>query len=238
MVAKYAAEFSAEEKEEGKSSQSGNGGGFSEDEDPTVTNARIDAILEQDRLMLFMKGTASEPKCKYSRATVALLEKNSIPFSTYNILEDKPLRAQIKVYKEYPTFPQLYCYGELVGGHDILSQMDADGILGKEIEEMLLEGLHKKIDRIIGQSPVVLFMKGTADEPRCGFSARSVAALKDAGLEFTTYDILADPAVRAEIKVYKDWKTFPQLYVNGELEGGCDIIMEMAETGELEKILE
>jgi monothiol glutaredoxin len=97
------------------------------------------------------------------------------------------------------------------------------------------------IDRIKGQlasAPVVLFMKGTPDFPQCGFSAQTVAALRACGAKFQSVDIFEDPELREALKKYSSWPTYPQLYVNGELVGGCDIALEMYHSGELKKLLE
>ncbi len=90
----------------------------------------------------------------------------------------------------------------------------------------------------IGSNPVILYMKGTPQMPMCGFSMRTVEALKQCNREFAYVNIIADPEIRESLPGYADWPTFPQLYVNGELVGGCDIAMEMAESGELLKIVE
>ena len=91
------------------------------------------------------------------------------------------------------------------------------------------------IQRAIDDNEVILFMKGTPDAPACGFSARTVAALKTIGAPFAAVDILPDPRIRQELSAISEWPTIPQLFVNGELVGGCDIVTEMFETGELAK---
>ena len=96
------------------------------------------------------------------------------------------------------------------------------------------------IDRIKSQlsgSPVVLYMKGTPDFPQCGFSAAAVRALSAVGAEFSHVNIFEDPELREALKQYSNWPTYPQLYVNGELIGGADIILEMHSSGELQKVL-
>jgi len=95
----------------------------------------------------------------------------------------------------------------------------------------------QRIDEIVKGSDVVLFMKGTALFPQCGFSQRAVALLDHLGVAFETVDVLADPEVRQGIKDYSDWPTIPQLYVKGEFVGGSDIMMEMFEAGELQQLL-
>ena len=97
------------------------------------------------------------------------------------------------------------------------------------------------IDRIktqLAAAPVVLFMKGTPDFPQCGFSAQTVGALRACKAKFEAVNIFEDPEVREALKSYSNWPTYPQLYVNGELIGGCDITIEMYKSGELKKLLE
>ncbi len=94
-----------------------------------------------------------------------------------------------------------------------------------------------RIDEIVRSNDVVLFMKGSALFPQCGFSSRAVAILDHLGVQFETVDVLQDPEIRNGIKAYSDWPTIPQLYVKGEFLGGSDIMMEMYEAGELQQLL-
>ncbi len=96
----------------------------------------------------------------------------------------------------------------------------------------------ERIKAEIGSSPVVLFMKGTPDFPQCGFSAQTVAALRAVGAQFKSVNIFEEPELREGLKRYSNWPTYPQLYVKGELVGGCDITLEMYESGELKSLLE
>jgi monothiol glutaredoxin len=89
----------------------------------------------------------------------------------------------------------------------------------------------------IADNPVILFMKGNPDQPACGFSARTVAALQALGAPFAAVDILPDPRIRQELSGISNWPTIPQLFVKGELVGGCDIVTEMYESGELAEAL-
>jgi monothiol glutaredoxin len=93
------------------------------------------------------------------------------------------------------------------------------------------------IAEAIDDNKVILFMKGTPDAPACGFSARTVAALQAMDTPFAAVDILPDPRIRQELSALSNWPTIPQLFVDGELIGGCDIVMEMAESGELAAVL-
>jgi monothiol glutaredoxin len=94
-----------------------------------------------------------------------------------------------------------------------------------------------RIDEIVRNNEVVLFMKGTALFPQCGFSGRSIAILDQLGVPFETVDVLQDQEIRQGIKEYSDWPTIPQLYVKGEFVGGSDIMMEMFESGELQQLV-
>jgi monothiol glutaredoxin len=97
---------------------------------------------------------------------------------------------------------------------------------------------NSRIDEIVRSHDVVLFMKGSALFPQCGFSSRAVAILDHLGVPFETVDVLQDAEIRQGIKAYSDWPTIPQLYVKGEFVGGSDIMMEMFEAGELQQLLD
>jgi len=94
-----------------------------------------------------------------------------------------------------------------------------------------------RIDEIVKNNDVVLFMKGTALFPQCGFSSRAIAILDRLDAKYETVDVLQDQEIRQGIKTYSDWPTIPQLYVKGEFVGGSDIMMEMFESGELGQLL-
>ena len=96
---------------------------------------------------------------------------------------------------------------------------------------------NQRIDEIVNRNDIVLFMKGTALFPQCGFSSRAVAILDHLGVPFETVDVLQDAEIRQGIKAYSDWPTIPQLYVKGEFLGGCDIVREMYQSGELQELL-
>jgi|SRR5688572_20310582 monothiol glutaredoxin len=99
------------------------------------------------------------------------------------------------------------------------------------------EALKQRIAETINQSRVVLFMKGSKHFPQCGFSAQVVQILKQKGAEFKDVNILADAELRQGLKEYSNWPTFPQLYVGGKLIGGCDIVISLNESGELDTVL-
>jgi monothiol glutaredoxin len=97
--------------------------------------------------------------------------------------------------------------------------------------------IRSAIAEAIAEHKVILFMKGTPEEPACGFSARTVAALQELDTPFAAVDILPDPRIRQELTAISNWPTIPQLFVDGELLGGCDIVTEMYESGELAQAL-
>lgn len=97
--------------------------------------------------------------------------------------------------------------------------------------------IQDKIKQQVSENEIILFMKGNAEMPMCGFSARAVNILKSCGAKFATVDVLQDDEIRQAIKVYSNWPTIPQLYVKGEFVGGSDIMAEMYEAGELQEML-
>lgn len=97
--------------------------------------------------------------------------------------------------------------------------------------------INERIEEQLESNQVMLYMKGSPDFPQCGFSGQTVAALKAIGKPFAYVNIFEDPEIREGLKQYSNWPTFPQLYVKGELIGGCDIVIEMFESGELQNLL-
>ncbi len=95
-----------------------------------------------------------------------------------------------------------------------------------------------RIKEAVESNDVILFMKGSPEFPQCGFSSRASQALAACGAEFAYINVLAEPEVRENLHRYADWPTFPQLYIKGELVGGCDIVMEMFENGDLKTMVE
>jgi len=100
------------------------------------------------------------------------------------------------------------------------------------------DDVRDRITQQIAENPVILYMKGTPQLPMCGFSMRTVEALKSCNKEFAFVNVIADQAVRETLPSVSDWPTFPQLYIDGELVGGCDIAIELSESGELQKMID
>ena len=105
------------------------------------------------------------------------------------------------------------------------------------MSEQTSNPIRDAIAQAIGENRVILFMKGTPDQPQCGFSARTAAALQSLDAPFAAVDILPDPRIRQELSALSNWPTIPQLFVDGELIGGADIVAEMYENGELAELL-
>lgn len=98
--------------------------------------------------------------------------------------------------------------------------------------------VQEKIQNVINDNKIIIFMKGTPDAPQCGFSAQTIECLKAVGAKFAAVNVLADEAVRQGIKEFSNWPTIPQVYVNGTFIGGCDIVTEMYNNGELKEVVE
>jgi monothiol glutaredoxin len=96
--------------------------------------------------------------------------------------------------------------------------------------------VNERIKAVLAEHPMVLFMKGTPQFPMCGFSSRAAQALKEAGADYYTVNVLADPEVRAALPHFANWPTFPQLFIQGELIGGCDIVEDLKSSGELARM--
>lgn len=194
-------------------------------------NSRLKKLINAAPVMLFMKGNPQEPRCGFSRQVVALLAEQKVTYSSFNILADDEVRQGLKEYSDWPTFPQLYAKGELVGGLDIIKELIESGEFLSQLPSK--ESLEDRLKGLINKDRVMLFMKGDPTAPKCGFSKTIVGILKDTGVSYSHFDILTDDEVRQGLKKYSNWPTYPQLYVSGELIGGVDIIKELLENDEL-----
>jgi len=197
---------------------------------------RLKNVINSAPCMLFMKGAPSEPRCGFSRQIVDILSKYNIKYSHFDILSDDEVRQGLKVYSNWPTYPQLYANGDLIGGLDIVRELAENG----ELEQMLpkSEDLDTRLGKLIHKAPIMLFMKGDPSDPQCKFSRAVIQILNTVNVNYNHFDILTDNEVREGLKKYSNWPTYPQLYVNGELVGGLDILKELQESGELESTLQ
>ncbi|KAG6604445.1 Monothiol glutaredoxin-S17, partial [Cucurbita argyrosperma subsp. sororia] len=225
---------------------------------------KIQQLIDSNRIMLFMKGSPEEPKCGFSRKVVDILKEENVKFGSFDILSDNEIREGLKKFSNWPTFPQLYCKGELLGGSDIAIAMHESGELKEVFRDHGIESivsnevktakpdnpdgisensglnaaLASRLKMLVNSSPVMLFMKGKPDEPKCGFSHKVVEILREENVNFESFDILSDGEVRQGLKDYSKWSSYPQLYIKGELIGGSDIVLQMHRSGELRKSLE
>ena len=124
-------------------------------------------------------------------------------------------------------------FGDEVGGRIHALSIQTTTELRRPDERSATNPMRDAIQEAIDENPVILFMKGSPEAPACGFSARTVAILQSLGARFAAVDILPDPRIRQELSALSNWPTIPQLFVDGELVGGCDIVTEMYESGEL-----
>ncbi|XP_060562098.1 glutaredoxin-3-like [Ruditapes philippinarum] len=198
-------------------------------------NTRLKQLINSEDVMLFMKGNPEQPKCGFSRQIVQILNDAKVKFGSFDILQDEEVRQGLKTFSNWPTYPQLYAKGELLGGLDIVKELAESGELESQLPTQT--SIEDRLKGLINTSPVMLFMKGDREMPRCGFSKQAIAMLNDSSVEYKTFDILSDEDVRQNLKKYSNWPTYPQLYVKGELVGGLDIMKELNDSGELGTIL-
>ena len=198
-------------------------------------NTRLKTLINSAPVILFMKGSPAEPKCGFSLTITQILNERGIKYSTFDILEDDEVRQGLKKYSNWPTYPQLYGNGELIGGLDIIKELVESGELESQLPQQ--ENLEDRLKQLVNKSNVMLFMKGNPDTPKCGFSKQTISILSETGVPYDTFDILSDEDVRQGLKKFSNWPTYPQLYVKGELIGGLDIIKELKESDELETTL-
>jgi Grx4 family monothiol glutaredoxin len=196
--------------------------------------ARLEKLTSFAPVMLFMKGTPSAPQCGFSRKMVDILKNEKIKFHSFNILSDEEVRQGLKEMNNWPTYPQLYVKGKLIGGLDIVKEMADDGELKSVVPpECLQQDLNTRLSTLINSAPVMLFMKGTPTQVQCGFSRQMVDLLNKNNVTFSSFNILEDDEVRQGLKTFSNWPTYPQLYSKGKLIGGLDIVKELAEDGDL-----
>ncbi|XP_016365841.1 glutaredoxin 3-like, partial [Sinocyclocheilus rhinocerous] len=185
-------------------------------------NERLKRLINAAPCMLFMKGSPQEPRCGFSRQTVQILKDHNVQYSSFDILSDEEVRQGIKTYSNWPTYPQVYVNGELIGGLDIVKELVESGEFENTFPKSV--SLENRLKSLISKSPVMLFMKGNKEAAKCGFSRQILEMINSTGVEYGTFDILGDEEVRKGLKTYSNWPTYPQLYVKGELIGGLDIV--------------
>jgi len=199
---------------------------------------RLSKLVNFAPVMLFMKGVPEAPQCGFSRKIAEILKAEDIKFGSFDILSDEEVRNGLKKFSNWPTYPQLYIKGKLVGGLDIVKELQESGELKGMVPADEASTLNKRLETLVNSSPVMLFMKGVPEAPQCGFSRRIVEALEKDGIKFGSFDILSDEEVRNGLKKFSNWPTYPQLYIKGKLVGGLDIVKELQESGELKDMVQ
>ncbi|KAI7824638.1 putative thioredoxin-like protein [Gamsiella multidivaricata] len=135
---------------------------------PEEMNARLKELTSSSSVMAFIKGTPTAPRCQFSRQLLEILTAQNIRFSSFNILADDEVRQAMKTFSDWPTFPQVYVKGEFVGGLDVVKEMVATG----EFQALVPaeKDLKTRMDELINKAPLMIFIKGSPETPRCGFS--------------------------------------------------------------------
>ncbi|KAG0015360.1 Glutaredoxin 3 [Podila clonocystis] len=202
---------------------------------PEEMNARLKELTSSSAVMAFIKGTPTAPRCQFSRQLLEILTAQNIRFSSFNILADDEVRQAMKAFSDWPTFPQVYVKGEFVGGLDVVKELVATG----EFQALVPaeKDLKTRMDELINKAPLMIFIKGSPETPRCGFSKKLVALLADQEVTYDSFDILEDDDIRQGLKTHVDWPTFPMVFFKGELLGGLDIVTEMVENGEFQQVV-
>eukprot|EP00088_Acartia_fossae_P008815 TRINITY_DN14236_c0_g1_i3.p1 TRINITY_DN14236_c0_g1~~TRINITY_DN14236_c0_g1_i3.p1 ORF type:complete len:336 (-),score=81.01 TRINITY_DN14236_c0_g1_i3:336-1310(-) len=192
---------------------------------------KLKRLIKAHKCMLFMKGNPKEPKCGFSKQTVGIFEDLNAEYGTFDILTDDEVRQGLKKFSNWPTYPQLYIDGELIGGLDIIKEMVESGDLQTMLPKKV--DLETRLKELINLGEITIFMKGEPKAPQCGFSRQLMEIMFETKLDFKHFDILTDNDVRQGLKKFSNWPTYPQVYVKGEFVGGLDIVKELKQEGEL-----
>ena len=199
-------------------------------EDPFTTANRI---IRSGVVVTLLEGTPGAPKSENSIKLVEVLKAEGVKYRSFDVsTADTELINALKTLLKIENFPQLIVNKQVVNLNE-----------GSKIDELIPSSefvltIRRKLDALINQKPVMLFMKGIPSDPECGFSKKVVDILKKYDVEFGHFNILTDAEVRDNLKDHSNWRTFPQLYVKGKLVGGSDIIEQLDEMGELKEVLE
>jgi glutaredoxin-related protein len=186
-------------------------------------DARINALINDSRLMLFIKGSYDWPKCKYSRRLMHLLIDNDIArFGYFDILTDKAVWEGLKLISEWKTYPQIFVDGKLLGGLDVFSTIIEEGRLRSVLPADVFAKIpaSMKVKLIVNQKGLVLFMNGTPENPSDERSKLAVQILQSAGVPFNHFDVSASALCREGLPDYAGTAEVPQLWADQNLVGG------------------
>ncbi|CDW76674.1 monothiol glutaredoxin-s17-like [Stylonychia lemnae] len=218
-------------------------GGEFEEMVPKVCKAlppleEFQVLLNEHKVLALIQGSADVPQGENSQNLVNLLKSIGVKYVAIDLTQKEALAKALQE-QGFNGSPTLYVNSQCLGDLDKLNQLHSDNKLVDLIpSENRVETLESRIVRIINQEKVMVFIKGPASSPYCGFSQRIVKTLnKYEGVKYGHFDILSDDTVREGLKKYSNWPTYPQLYVNGQLVGGIDIVEELDQENELDEVL-
>ena len=228
-----------------------------------MLSERLDRLIRSAPVMAFIKGTPEAPRCKFSRRLVELLAETKTQYGSFDVLSSDAVRVGLKLHSQWPTYPQVYSDGKLVGGIDIVLALHESGELSSALaatpsaaaveapsvvtqaavapivlqaapvapalaaDGSLLPDVEARLRGLLKFAPCILFMKGSPNAPKCGFSAAAVDLLRQERVPFVSVDVLADPQLRAGLPVLHRFPTFPQLVVHGKFVGGLEVLRQM-----------
>merc|ERR1712110_614005 len=147
-------------------------------------DTKLKRLINTRKCMLFMKGHPDEPKCGFSKQFVAVMKELNASYGTFDILTDDEVRQGLKTFSNWPTYPQLYIDGDLIGGLDIIKEMVESGDMQTMIPTKVT--LEVRLKSPINKAPLMIFMKGDPKTPKCGFSRQLMEIMAETNLEFDT----------------------------------------------------
>nr|CAX74471.1 thioredoxin-like 2 [Schistosoma japonicum] len=205
------------------------------------SESELRKFIESERKLVVSFSSSNVPQCDHVYSVLKILSEDSadpeIAFVNVDAVAVSEVAKQLKV-DSVPTVLFFLSGKEInrVSGVDIPDITKAVMNL-QSMSNGSSNDLASRLHSLVNMAPIMLFMKGSPEEPRCGFSRQIISILRSNNAKFGTFDILQDEEVRQGLKSYSNWPTYPQLYIKGELVGGVDIVRELAESGELAQML-
>jgi len=202
--------------------------------------AKLDKVLNSGAVIAFLEGTPSFTKTDSSKKLAQILSDNGIRYNCFDVsVISEEMKNKIKEKLGDHQFPFLVVDKIVLGDANAIEKFASTNQLVSKIPAgEVIQNLKDKIQKLFNQAPVMLFMKGNPEAPQCGFSKRIVEILNRYHVDFNSFNILSDQEIRDGIKDVSGWKTYPQLYVEGKLVGGIDIVEELDESNEFEELVE
>lgn len=220
-----------------------------------LEDGACEMYARKGEVTVVMKGNAERPRCAFSKQMVEVLRKAGVVFESVDVLEEGFLREEMKRWAGWRTYPMLFARGKFVGGVEVVRELAEEKRLTEALEGAVVEmgrtgrtwggevvvddgeRVRRRMEVLTKGAQVMVFMKGVKEAPRCKYSKKVVALLKEQGVEFESVDVLADDEVRQGMKVFSEWPTFPQVYGGGNFVGGVDVVEELAASGDLKREL-